>query len=100
MEAVLHDKRQQRFRQALTGGQAAHLIAITCGPVPTGHDHWTVRLLESLAVELGNALVDFARNHPPIAQKNETVALATRTVVHPSRRSRIRCGDGGRPGLV
>ncbi len=53
LEAVLHDKRQQRYRQALTGGQAAHLIAITCSPVPDGHDHWTVRLLAGKAVELG-----------------------------------------------
>ena len=53
LEAVLHDKRQARYRQALTGGQAAHLIAIACSPVPTGHDHWTVRLLAGKAVELG-----------------------------------------------
>ena len=53
LEAVLHDKRQARRRQALTGGQAAHLIAVTCSPAPNGHDHWTVRLLEGLAVELG-----------------------------------------------
>jgi hypothetical protein len=49
---VLHDRVQQRRRQALTGQQAAHLIAITCSPAPDGHDHWTVRLLENLAVEL------------------------------------------------
>ena len=53
VEAVLHDKRQQRYRQALTGGQAAHLIAIACSPVPDGHDQWTVRLLAGKAVELG-----------------------------------------------
>ncbi len=53
LEAVLYDKRQQRYRQALTGGQAAHLIAITCSPAPTGHDHWTLRLLAGKAVELG-----------------------------------------------
>ena len=53
LEAVLHDKRQQRYRQALTGGQAAHLIAIACSPVPDGHDHWTLRLLAGKAVELG-----------------------------------------------
>jgi hypothetical protein len=50
---VLYDKRQQRYRQALTGGQAAHLMAITCSPAPAGHDHWTVRLLAGKAVELG-----------------------------------------------
>ena len=53
LEAVLHDKRQKRYRQALSGGQAAHLIAVACSPVPTGHDHWTVRLLAGKAVELG-----------------------------------------------
>ncbi len=53
LEAVLYDKRQARYRQALTGGQAAHLIAIACSPAPTGHDHWTVRLLAGKAVELG-----------------------------------------------
>ncbi len=53
LELVLHDKVQQRRRQALTGQQAAHLIAITCSPAPDGHDHWTVRLLANKAVELG-----------------------------------------------
>src|SRR5215467_1193017 len=53
LEAVLHDKRQLRYRQALTGAQAAHLVAIACSPAPTGHDHWTVRLLAGKAVELG-----------------------------------------------
>jgi hypothetical protein len=53
LEVVLHDKCQQRYRQALTGAEAAHLIALACTPAPTGHDHWTVRLLAGKAVELG-----------------------------------------------
>ena len=53
LEGVLHDKMQQRRRQALTGQQAAHLIAFACSPVPDGHDHWTVRMLADKAVELG-----------------------------------------------
>ena len=52
-EAVLTDKRQERRRHALTDGQAAHLIAITCSKVPDGHDHWTVRRLSGQAIELG-----------------------------------------------
>jgi transposase len=39
VEAVLTDKRQERRRQALTDGQAAHLLAITCSKVPDGHNH-------------------------------------------------------------
>ena len=53
LEAVLEDKRQIRSRQALSGEQWAHLIAIACTPAPEGHSHWTVRLLAGKAVELG-----------------------------------------------
>ena len=53
LERVLADQPQARRRQALTPMQSAHLIAITCSPVPDGHDHWTVRLLADKAVELG-----------------------------------------------
>lgn len=53
LEAVLHEKQQAPRRAALTGSQAAHLIAIACTPAPTGHDHWTMRLLGGKAVELG-----------------------------------------------
>jgi transposase len=53
LEAVLEDKRQVRYRQALSGEQQAHLIAIACTPAPEGHSHWTVRLLAGKAVELG-----------------------------------------------
>ena len=42
-----------RYRQALTGAQQAHLIAIACSKVPDGHDHWTLRMLADKAVELG-----------------------------------------------
>lgn len=53
MERVLHDNVQARRRSALSGLQAAHLIAIACTPAPDGHAHWTVRLLADKAVELG-----------------------------------------------
>jgi Homeodomain-like domain len=53
VDGVLAPKRQAHYRQALTGAQQAHLIAIACSPVPDGHDHWTLRLLAGQAVELG-----------------------------------------------
>lgn len=53
LEAVLHDQRQERRRQALSGEQLAHLIAIAGSTAPTGHDHWTLRLLAGKAVEVG-----------------------------------------------
>lgn len=53
LEAVLHDQAQARHRQALSGEQIAHLIAVACSSAPKGHDHWTRRLLAGQAVELG-----------------------------------------------
>jgi hypothetical protein len=53
VEAVLTDKRQERRRQALTGTQQAHLIALACSDAPEGYDHWTLRLLAGQAVALG-----------------------------------------------
>lgn len=53
VEAVLTDQRQERRRQALSGTQQAHLIALACSEAPAGHDHWTLRLLAGKAVELG-----------------------------------------------
>jgi transposase len=53
VDAVLRHKRQVRYRQALTGPQQAHLIALACSKVPDGHDHWTLRMLANKAVELG-----------------------------------------------
>jgi hypothetical protein len=53
VDAVVRHKRQVRYRQALSGVQQVHLVAIACSPVPDGHDHWTLRLLASQAVELG-----------------------------------------------
>jgi Fe2+ or Zn2+ uptake regulation protein len=53
VDAVLTDQRQQRYHQALTGPQQAHLIATACSKVPDGHDHWTLRMLANTAVELG-----------------------------------------------
>ena len=53
LDAVLTDRQQERRRQALTGEQQAHLIAVACTDAPEGHDHWTLRLLAGKVVELG-----------------------------------------------
>ena len=71
LEAVLHDKRQQRYRQALTGGQAAHLIAIACSPVPDGPRPLDRALVGGQSGRTGLRRVHLAGNHPPVTQKNE-----------------------------
>ena len=53
IERVLKDKVQQKRRRALAGSEEAILVAIACSPVPEGHDHWTVRMLQAKLVEMG-----------------------------------------------
>lgn len=53
IDRVLTDKVQQNRRRALVGADEAVLVAIACSPVPEGHDHWTVRMLQAKLVELG-----------------------------------------------
>lgn len=53
VERVLKDKVQQNRRHAIAGAEEAVLVAIACSPVPEGHDHWTVRMLQAKLVELG-----------------------------------------------
>lgn len=52
VECVLKDKVQQKRRHALAGADEAILVAIACSPVPEGHDHWTVRMLQAKLVEM------------------------------------------------
>lgn len=40
-------------KRKIDGEQEAHLIALCCSEVPTGHEHWTMRLLADKMVELG-----------------------------------------------
>ncbi len=53
VERVLKDKVQQNRRHTLAGADEAVLVAIACSPVPEGHDHWTVRMLQAKLVEMG-----------------------------------------------
>ncbi len=53
LSGVLKDKVQKNRRRALAGADEAVLVAMACSPVPEGHDHWTVRMLQSKLVELG-----------------------------------------------
>jgi transposase len=51
--AVLTDKKQQNRRRALSGAAEALVVAIACSPVPDGHDHWTVRMIQGKLIEMG-----------------------------------------------
>ncbi len=50
--AVRRRSRSRERRRRLDGNQEAHLIALACSEPPTGHEHWTLRLLADRMVQL------------------------------------------------
>ncbi len=54
LQAALHRKVQaQRKAPKLDGAQEAHLIALACSEAPEGRSRWSLRLLASKLVALG-----------------------------------------------
>lgn len=80
-EAALHDRPRPGQRPKLTDHQAAHVIALACSAAPSGHEHWTLRLLAGKVVELGYAP---SCSHETIRQllKKHPETLASATVVY------------------
>ena len=53
LDAVMRRKvRRRERRRQLDGVGEAHLIALACSEAPTGHAHWTLRLLAEKMVAL------------------------------------------------
>ena len=53
LEAALNRQKPRRqYLRKLDGEQEAHLVALSCGTAPEGHDRWTLRLLADRMVKL------------------------------------------------
>ena len=50
--ALVHRPPARHRPRRLDGDQEAHLVALACSPVPSGHARWTLRLLADRMVEL------------------------------------------------
>lgn len=50
--AVKRRSRSRERARRLDGKQEAHLIALACSEPPTGHGHWTLRLLAERMIKL------------------------------------------------
>ena len=50
--AMLTDKPRPGRPVQIDGGQRAKVTALACSDAPTGHKHWTLRLLANRAVDL------------------------------------------------
>jgi len=52
LEKALHEDPRPGQKRKLDGRGEAHLIAVACSDPPSGHEHWTLRLLAGRLVEL------------------------------------------------
>jgi len=52
LEKALNEDPRPGQQRKLDGRGEAHLIALACSEAPTGHSHWTLRLLADKLVEL------------------------------------------------
>jgi transposase len=53
LDKALHEDPRPGQKRKLDGRGEAHLIAMTCTPVPEGYEHWELRLLADKLVEQG-----------------------------------------------
>jgi transposase len=53
LERALNEDPRPGQKRKLDGRGEAHLIAVACSDPPSGHEHWTLRLLAGRLVELG-----------------------------------------------
>ena len=67
-------------RRKVNGRMEAHIIQIACGPVPGGHAHWILRLLEENASH-GVGYSHRKRGHPPDIKKMNFYLTAMNTGV-------------------
>lgn len=94
VEAALVDRPRPGKVPKLTDKQCAHVIATACTPAPTGHDHWTLRLLADQVVQLGYA-ESFSHETVRRLLKKHPETLAGSGVVY-SRRGGGVCRTDGR----
>lgn len=50
--AITHRRPRRKYTRKLDGRGEAHLIALSCGPVPEGYARWTLRLLADELVKI------------------------------------------------
>src|SRR5437879_5619409 len=53
LDNALNERPRPGQKHKLSGLASAYVIATACSEAPTGHEHWTLRLLADKVVEMG-----------------------------------------------
>ena len=65
--AITHRRPRRKYARKLDGRSEAHLIALVCGPVPSGAARWTLRLLADELVKIEDLALE-SISHEAIRQ--------------------------------
>ena len=87
LKAALTDDARGKPERRLDSAQEAAVIAMVCGPPPSGRARWTIRLVTEQVVQRGIAVVLATHDLKPWREKN---------VVRSADRSRARPAHGRR----
>ena len=77
--AITHRRPRRKYARKLDGRGEAHLIALSCGPVPEGYARWTLRLLADELVKIeGLELESISHEAVRQALKKTNLSLGAR----------------------
>ena len=82
MKSALIARSRPGRKRKMDERAGAHLEAIACSDLPKGNTHWTLRLPEDKAVELGY-VESIARQTVGQSLKKRTQAIEEKGVAHP-----------------
>jgi transposase len=99
LTVALSEQSRSGSPPALTGKQAAFLIALACSTPPAGRHRWTLKLLADRFVEL-RQIDMISPDTVGRVLKKRLQTVATPRMVYSQCQSRLRLAYGGCPGLV
>ena len=99
LEAALTDKPRSGAPPKHDGKQEAMIVALACSDAHEGQARWTAKLPTNRAVEL-EVIESVSESIVCRVLKKRAEVLAEAVVVHPEGQRRVRCSNGGRPGVV
>lgn len=99
LEAALSERKRAEppTTPKLDGAGEAHLIALVCGTPPEGHARWSLRLIASRLVQMGEVAAISHETVRRLLKKKQAQALAQGAVGHSAKAERrVRVAHGGR----
>ena len=100
LQAALADDPRPGAARKLDSVEEAAIVALVCGPPPTGHARWTIRLVTAEVMKRGIVRRVGRETIRVTLANHELKPWREKNVVRAGDRSRVRRSDGGRAASV